>query len=62
MKVLIGKLEEIAVLQARVKQRSMVYQPTEKERCAERDGLPHDAYYDLPYGEWAAIRDRRENE
>lgn len=37
----------------------MVYQREAKERAARAAGLRFDAYYSLPYQEWASIRDAR---
>lgn len=52
-----AELEIIGDLEYRIKQAAMIYQREAKERKAEANGLPFDAYYHLPYAEWAAIRD-----
>lgn len=54
---ILRELEEIEEMKRRLKQRNMIYQADAKERAAARDGLAHDAYYHLPYAEWAKIRD-----
>lgn len=56
-----SELLSLEPLRVAVKARSMVYQADLKERRAVENGLPADAYYDLPYSEWAAIRDGRSN-
>jgi hypothetical protein len=51
--------KEIADLTAKLKDRAMIYQVDEKERLAKKHGKPLDAYYDLSYSEWSAIRDQQ---
>ena len=48
--------QEIAAIQTRIKARSAVYQPSLKEEAAQAFGKPLDAFYDLPYDEWAVTR------
>lgn len=57
---LIAELEEIEKIKQALKVRAMIYQVDAKEKAAARDGLPNDAYYNLPYSEWAVIRDRKD--
>jgi hypothetical protein len=36
----------------------MIYQQSDKEKAAVHNGLSPDAYYHLPYKEWAKIREQ----
>jgi len=54
---LIVELEKIEVLKSQIKERSLIYQADLKERVAEKNNIPFDSYYDLPYKEWSKIRD-----
>lgn len=47
----------ITELKRVLKQRAMIYQLDKKEQMAKLHGKPIDSYYDLPYSEWAKIRD-----
>ena len=38
------------------KSRAMIYQADAKERMAARHGKPADAYFDLPYDQWAELQ------
>lgn len=58
---IIAECEAIAALQTSCKARAMMYQADLKEEVARHNGLPFDAYYNLPYVEWEPIR-RRYNE
>lgn len=52
---------ELGVLQAEIKQMSMTYQRSAKEIVARYYGLTF-AQVDLPYPEWAALREKYEKE
>jgi len=54
---LITELEEIEVLKRQIKEQSMIYQAELKEGMAKRNKVTFDSYYNLPYKEWAKIRD-----
>lgn len=55
---IVKELEALEELKRSLKARAMIYQIDAKERAAERDGLPFNAYYHLTYEEWAPIRDK----
>lgn len=54
---IVKELEALEELKRSLKARAMIYQVDAKERAAERDGLPFNAYYDLLYEEWVKVRD-----
>jgi len=56
-RIVLELIREIEPLRAELKRCSMIYQYDEKCYAAKRQGLPHDIYHELPYAEWAAIRD-----
>lgn len=52
-----AELQRLEPIRAALRQRSMLYQPDLKERVAAHYGLQF-AEVDLPYPEWAALRER----
>jgi hypothetical protein len=59
---IVAECEAIAELQASCKARAMIYQADVKEQVARHNGVAFDAYYHLPYAEWAAVYDRYREE
>lgn len=52
-------LEALATARTALKAEAMIYQRSAKEDAARRDGVPLNTYYNLPYEQWAKIRDKR---
>jgi len=57
MNTLEQALEEIERLRKIIRTSSMIYQREEKDQVARANGVDPTTYYDLPYVEWARIRD-----
>jgi hypothetical protein len=51
-----ANLHEYNRLKDELKRRAMIFQADDKERAAKHFGKPFDAFYDLPYTEWAKVR------
>lgn len=61
LKRIVQECVAIAQLQADIKRMSMTYQRSAKEVVASHYNLPFEQV-DLPYPEWAALREKYENE
>jgi hypothetical protein len=51
----------IGQYQTAQREHAMIYQAALKERAAEYNGLPLDAYYHLPFAQWEVIREAYAN-